>query len=60
MRHRSHQVNKLILANKDDNATLEPSALVVRCALVRMCLVSGVLSTVSFCISTILYQSVLL
>ena len=35
MRHGSHQVTKLILAHKDDNAILEPSAPVVGCALVN-------------------------
>ena len=35
MRHGSHQMTALILTHKDDNAILEPSALVVRCALVN-------------------------
>ena len=35
MRHGSHQMTTLVLANKDDTAILEPSALVVRCALVN-------------------------
>ena len=35
MRHGSHKMTTLILANKDDNAILEPSAPVVRCALVN-------------------------
>ena len=33
-RHGSHQMTTLILSHKDDNAILEPSASVVRCALV--------------------------
>ena len=35
MKHGSHQMTTLILAHKDDNAILEPSALVVRRALVN-------------------------
>ena len=35
MRYGSHQMTTLILEHKDDNAILEPSALVVRCALVN-------------------------
>ena len=35
MRHGSHKMTTLILAHKDDNAILEPSALVVRCELVN-------------------------
>ena len=35
MRHGSHQLTTLILAHKDDHAILEPSASVVRCALVH-------------------------
>ena len=35
MRHGSHQMSKLILAHKDDNAMLEPSALCVRSGLVN-------------------------
>ena len=35
VRHVSHQMTTLVLAHKDDNAILEPSALVVRCALVN-------------------------
>ena len=35
MRHGLHQMTTLILAHKDDIAILEPSASVVRCALVN-------------------------
>ena len=35
MRLVTHQMTTLILGLKDDNAILEPSALVVRCALVH-------------------------
>ena len=35
MRHGSHQMTTLVLAHKDGNAILEPSAFVVRCALVN-------------------------
>ena len=35
MRHVTHQMTALVSAYKDDNAILEPSALVVRCALVN-------------------------